>query len=99
MVKMRACYGCDDRRLAKVVLPVTTLGAHGTRAISIGIWINDMANDSGTQSTSQRDTGSKLALAGTFTIEDLAPPLAYLLGRLGLDADLMFAPYNQIFQQ
>lgn len=84
---------------AEVALLVSTHGVHGTLAISIGKWINDMANDSGTPSTRQRETGSGLALAGTFTIEDLAPPLAYLLGRLGLDIDLLFAPYNQIFQQ
>ena len=44
-------------------------------------------------------TRSTLAIAATFTAEPLAPVLASWLETLGLDAEVTFAPYNQVFQQ
>jgi FkbH-like protein len=40
-----------------------------------------------------------IVVAATFVAEPLAPPLKWLLGELELDGELVFAPYNQIFQQ
>ena len=40
-----------------------------------------------------------MALAATFTAEPLAPVLAFWFRTLGLDPQLTFAPYNQVFQQ
>jgi FkbH-like protein/FkbM family methyltransferase/non-ribosomal peptide synthase protein (TIGR01720 family) len=44
-------------------------------------------------------TRSTLAIAATFTAEPLAPVLGSWLETLGLDAEVTFAPYNQVFQQ
>ncbi len=44
-------------------------------------------------------TRSTLAIAATFTAEPLAPVLTSWLETLGLDAEVTFAPYNQVFQQ
>ena len=44
-------------------------------------------------------TRSTLAIVATFTAEPLAPALTTWLETLGLNAQLAFAPYNQVFQQ
>ena len=44
-------------------------------------------------------TRSTLAIAATFTAEPIAPVLTSWLETLGLDAEVTFAPYNQVFQQ
>ncbi len=41
----------------------------------------------------------RVVIASTFTAEPAATPLRFWLETLGLPADIMFAPYNQIFQQ
>ncbi|MFZ1133363.1 MAG: HAD-IIIC family phosphatase [Candidatus Korobacteraceae bacterium] len=38
-------------------------------------------------------------IAANFTIEPIEEFLAYWLGELGIDAEIRFAPYNQVFQQ
>ena len=38
-------------------------------------------------------------IAANFTIEPIAEPLTFWLERLGISADIGFAPYNQVFQQ
>lgn len=40
-----------------------------------------------------------LAISATFTAEPLFAPLAFWLDKLGLDARVKFAPYNQVFQE
>lgn len=40
-----------------------------------------------------------IAVAGTFTTELLEGPLDYWMRRLGISADIRFAPYNQVFPQ
>jgi FkbH-like protein len=42
---------------------------------------------------------SAVAVAATFTIEPLVPPLRLLLGEAGLSRDVKCAPYNQVFQE
>src|SRR5436309_2806828 len=41
----------------------------------------------------------KIAIAATFTAEPLADSLSFWSKKLGWNADLAFAPYNQVFQQ
>ena len=41
----------------------------------------------------------KIAIAATFTAEPLADSLSFWSEKLGWNADLAFAPYNQVFQQ
>ncbi len=40
-----------------------------------------------------------IAIAATFTAEAVQPALSFWLGRLGLDWEIRFTGYNQIFQQ
>ena len=40
-----------------------------------------------------------IVISSTFVAEPLEGPLAYLLAEAGLDANLQFAPYHQVFQQ
>ena len=40
-----------------------------------------------------------VAVAATFTAEGLEAPLAFMLREAGLDADIAFAPYHQLFQE
>ena len=40
-----------------------------------------------------------IVISSTFVAEPLEAPLAYLLVEAGLDVDLRFAPYHQVFQQ
>jgi FkbH-like protein len=40
-----------------------------------------------------------IAISATFTAEALQPGLAFWAGELGLDHEIRFAPYNQVFQQ
>jgi FkbH-like protein len=41
----------------------------------------------------------KVVVTGTFTVESLGEPLAYLLSAAGLSASVEFGPYGQVFQQ
>ncbi len=40
-----------------------------------------------------------IVISSTFVAEPMGTPLAYLLAEAGLESDLQFAPYNQVFQQ
>ena len=40
-----------------------------------------------------------IVISSTFVAEPLEAPLTYLLAEAGLDVDLRFAPYHQVFQQ
>jgi FkbH-like protein len=40
-----------------------------------------------------------IAISATFTAEAIQPGLAFWAGELGLDSEIRFAPYNQVFQQ
>ena len=40
-----------------------------------------------------------IAISSTFVAEPLGSPLAYLLKEAGLQSELQFAPYHQVFQQ
>jgi FkbH-like protein len=40
-----------------------------------------------------------LAITATFTADPLRAPLAFWLAKLGLDAQVEFAPYSQVFQE
>jgi len=40
-----------------------------------------------------------IVISSTFVAEPLGPALAYLLKEAGLESDLQFAPYHQVFQQ
>ncbi len=40
-----------------------------------------------------------IAISATFTAEAIQPGLAFWAGELGLDYEIRFAGYNQIFQQ
>src|ERR1700678_1504135 len=40
-----------------------------------------------------------LAIAATFTAEPLQPALRFLLDEAGLNLEVQFAPYNQVFQE
>src|ERR1700747_2041046 len=40
-----------------------------------------------------------IAISATFTAEAIQPGLAFWAGELGLDYEIRFAPYNQVFQQ
>jgi FkbH-like protein len=40
-----------------------------------------------------------IAICGTFTAEAIQPGLAFWAGELGLDCEIRFAGYNQLFQQ
>src|SRR5512138_3854620 len=42
---------------------------------------------------------AKVAISATFTAEPLREALVFWLERLGLDLPVLFAPYNQVFQQ
>ncbi len=44
-------------------------------------------------------SGVSVCIAANFTIEPIEEFLAYWLGELGIDAEIRFAPYNQVFQQ
>jgi FkbH-like protein len=43
--------------------------------------------------------GPAIVVAATFTAEPVEAPLQFWAGELGLELDIRFAPYNQIFQQ
>ncbi len=45
------------------------------------------------------DTGPAVAIAATFTVEPILPALRFLLSEAGLDLEVKFAPYNQVFQE
>src|ERR1700739_1069987 len=40
-----------------------------------------------------------IAISATFTAEAIQPGLAFWAGELGLEHEIRFAPYNQLFQQ
>src|SRR5438874_12460412 len=40
-----------------------------------------------------------IAISATFTAEAIQPGLAFWAGELGLDEEIRFAGYNQVFQQ
>ena len=40
-----------------------------------------------------------IAISATFTAEAIQPGLAFWAGQLGLDCEIRFAPYGQVFQQ
>src|SRR5215472_15531322 len=40
-----------------------------------------------------------IAISATFTAEAIQPGLAFWAGELGLEYEIRFAPYNQVFQQ
>ena len=46
-----------------------------------------------------RDEGQTIALAATFTAEPVEASIAFWMERLGLASRILFAPYNQVFQQ
>src|SRR3954454_18838929 len=43
--------------------------------------------------------GRAIAISATFTAEALQPGLAFWAGELGLDYEIRFAGYNQLFQE
>jgi FkbH-like protein len=45
------------------------------------------------------DSVVSVCIAANFTIEPIEESLAYWLGEIRVDAEIRFAPYNQIFQQ
>jgi acyl carrier protein len=47
----------------------------------------------------RRDHKPAIAIAASFTAEPLQEPLAFLLGELGMEYRVAFAPYQQIVQQ
>jgi len=47
----------------------------------------------------QSASESAVAIAATFTAEPLLPPLRLVLDEAGLNLDIKFAPYSQVFQQ
>jgi len=47
----------------------------------------------------QREEQQTLAISATFTAEPLEDALAFWMAELGLPARIVFAPYNQVFQQ
>ena len=49
--------------------------------------------------TSAHPARPKLALAGTFTLEPLAPPLELVLASIGLELEVEVTPYAQVFQE
>jgi FkbH-like protein len=49
--------------------------------------------------TSANPARPKLALAGTFTLEPLAPSLELVLASIGLELDVEVTPYAQVFQE
>src|SRR5207245_1717997 len=51
------------------------------------------------QSSQAPQKSAFIAISATFTAEPLEPPLAFWLRELGLDHQIRFAPYNQVFQQ
>jgi len=40
-----------------------------------------------------------LAVSATFTVESVADTLSFWMRELGLQYEIKFAPYNQVFQQ
>jgi FkbH-like protein len=50
-------------------------------------------------SDSQAFSQPTLAMAATFTAEPLQPALRFLLHEAGLNLEVQFAPYNQVFQE
>ncbi len=47
----------------------------------------------------KKETPEKIVVAANFTIEPIESPLTSLLDKVSVDAELEFAPYNQVFQQ
>ncbi|HEX6804484.1 MAG TPA: amino acid adenylation domain-containing protein [Terriglobales bacterium] len=47
----------------------------------------------------QRAQKHTLAITSTFTAEPIKASLSFWMKELGINADLVFAPYNQVFQQ
>ena len=47
----------------------------------------------------QPPAGSFLAVSATFTAEPIKETLSFWMDELGLDLEIKFAPYNQVFQQ
>lgn len=56
-------------------------------------------NNEGTTPSDMTDKAQTLAIAATFTIDAIAPSLAYLLKASNLAFNIDFAPYHQVFQQ
>jgi FkbH-like protein len=53
----------------------------------------------GPSSPTTSETALTVAVAATFTAEGLEPPLAFMLNAAGFSAELVFAPYHQLFQE
>jgi amino acid adenylation domain-containing protein/FkbH-like protein len=51
------------------------------------------------QAARLRDRKQTVAIASTFTAEPLQGPFAFWMKQLGINAEITFAPYNQVFQQ
>jgi len=47
----------------------------------------------------QQSKSQTLAIAGTFTTDPLLPALQFVLHEVGLNLDIRFAPYHQVFQE
>ena len=48
---------------------------------------------------SNHKTPQAITVAATFTIEPILSPLQYVLHEAGLELDVRFSPYNQVFQE
>ena len=48
---------------------------------------------------SDHKTPQAITVAATFTIEPILSPLQYVLHEAGLELDVRFSPYNQVFQE
>jgi hypothetical protein len=51
------------------------------------------------QAARLRDRKQTVAIASTFTAEPLQVPFAFWMKELGINGEITFAPYNQVFQQ
>src|SRR5512133_2264941 len=55
--------------------------------------------DGHNQAASLSSPAYLLAVAATFTADPVGPALAFWMRELGLECEIRFAPYNQVFQQ
>lgn len=81
---------------AGIVNALLKPGTAGTATV-----LEDFAQPADLPSESQKTgkNSSRLAVAATFTTDPLQPPLDAWLQRLGLEWEVEFSPYGQIFQQ